>query len=1145
MRLPFLIAGSILAALSLSVDAQSTPRPQALMASAGPARVIVQFKEGAAVLRAHALSAADSAPVREGALMGRAQALGVRHGMALRSGAALSEREQVLHGPAGMSSQALAERLLADPDVAHAEPDRRMRRRLVPNDSLFAPGAQGAAAVAVGQWYLRTPDSSATAAIDAVRAWDSTTGSASVIVAVLDTGVRSDHPDLAGKLVAGYDFVSNEAGEPPISNDGNGRDSDPSDPGDWLTQAEIDADPTFWEGCEASTSSWHGTQVAGIVGASTGNGSGMAGAGWGVRVMPVRVLGKCFGYTSDILAAMRWAGGIVVPGVPANPNPAQVINLSLGSSNSACSPAQSSAVAELNARGVVVVAAAGNSAGRAASSPANCPGVIGVAAVRHVGSKVGFSDVGPQLSIAAPGGNCVNVGANEPCLYPILTTLDTGTQGPVGPTYSDAFNASVGTSFSSPLVAGTVALMLSAKPGLTPAQVKTALQSSARAFPTGLTDSTSGQPLLLCNAPGNVDQLECTCTSSTCGAGLLDAGAAVAAALAVTGGVGGGGGSLPPPPVGSGGGGGTMSVVWLLALGVAAALLLRRGGAASTLAIVAATAATVTAPSSSHAAQERAVHGLIVQLRDAPSHAELAHQRAQARAPGQAGAGAAVEKEQARWKRVMDTTPALRIAARRAVGESAQVLRFEHAMSAAQAQELAAQLSQSPEVAWALPNVRERRLQVAGNPPGDPRYAQQWWLQQPGLDSGGAPNFLSAWTQYTTGSANAIVAVLDNGIVSHPDLAGKVINGYDMVADTAFSNDGDGRDGDPTDTGDWVDSTDLARAEYAGCQLESSTWHGTAIAGMIAANVDAVGGASINWPGRVLAVRVAAKCGADVADIVDGMRWVAGLGVCLRSDASGNCFETSSVLAAPRARVVNISFGGDGACNVYQDAIDELRARGVVVVAAAGNEHTLPTRPAKCPGVIGVAALNRDGFKSTYSNFGSSLTIATVGGDDGDGAWGDIVADSGLLSVGNTGGRGPGASDWFNYYGTSFSTPIVAGAVSLMLSVNPNLTAAQIEQGLRLSARPHVSSTLPGVAACSNANPGRCLCTTATCGAGILDAPQALAYAQALALGNPYAAPNWPTVIRRHRRAARSRGRRPGSSRQPQRAARRCWRQQR
>ena len=157
----------------------------------------------------------------------------------------------------------------------------------------------------------------------------------------------------------------------------------------------------------------------------------------------------------------------------------------------------------------------------------------------------------------------------------------------------------------------------------------------------------------------------------------------------------------------------------------------------------------------------------------------------------------------------------------------------------------------------------------------------------------GAPNTLRAWTQITTGSANSLVAVLDNGIVDHPDLAGKVIRGVDMVQDTTFSNDGDGRDTEPADPGDWVDSGDLALPAYAGCKSGASSWHGTVIAGMLAAQANnGQGGASMNWPGRVLAVRVAAKCGADVADIVDGMRWAAGFDdVCRRSDTAGNCLD--------------------------------------------------------------------------------------------------------------------------------------------------------------------------------------------------------------------------------------------------------------
>lgn len=526
-----------------------------------------------------------------------------------------------------------------------------------------------------------------------------------------------------------------------------------------------------------------------------------------------------------------------------------------------------------------------------------------------------------------------------------------------------------------------------------------------------------------------------------------------------------------------------------------------------------------------HAAHEALpVRGLIVQLRDAPTHASLVRERNdRATAPAVDAALPLAARESARWQRVLAAEPSLRGAARRAHSASAQVLRFDPALTHEQAQALAARLATSPEVAWAVPDTRERRLQALG-PPSDPLYpgfAQQWWLQPVQGSDGlplaqrlrGVPGFLSAWTQRSVGTAASRVAVLDNGITAHPELAGRVLPGYDLVAETAYSNDGDGRDADPSDPGDWVDQADRARdpANFGSCALQSSSWHGTAIAGMLFANTDnGAGVAAMNWQGRVVPVRVASKCGADVSDIVDGMRWAAGLDVCKRSDSAGNCLELAPRNANP-VRVVNISFGGTGQCSPYQAAIDELRTLGVVVVAAAGNEWTAPTRPAKCPGVVGVVALNRDGFKSNYSNFGAELAasgIATVGGDDADGAWAGL-ADSGLLSIGNDGDTSPTTPGYYAYFGTSFAAPVVAGAVSLMLSVNPALSYDQIVDGLRRSARPHVRSSVAGVADCSASNPGRCLCTTATCGAGILDVTQALAYA-----ANPagYTAPNWPLV---------------------------------
>ena len=519
------LAVALLGAAPVGHAERTSPRPLPLAADTGEARVIVKFRVGVSSMRAHAL-AANASPVEAArVLTDRAATLGTRQGLLLYAGAAVGERVQVVRADAahGLDSRALAARLAADPDVEYAEPDRRMRRLSVPNDPRFTTVAGNGPAV--GQWYLQAASGVVQSSINAVTAWDVHTGNRDIVVAVLDTGVRFSHPDLAGKLLAGYDFVSDVT----VGNDGNGRDSDPSDPGDWITLQEK-ATPLFAD-CDVSDSSWHGTQVSGITAAATNNGVGMAGTGRHVRVLPVRVLGKCFGYTSDIAAAIRWAAGESVAGVPSNPTPAKVINLSLGS-DGACSLAEQDAINAAVARGAVVVAAAGNSAGRAPGSPANCQGVIGVAALRHIGTKVGFSDVGAILKIAAPGGNCVNVGAGEPCLYPILTTIDSGTRGPLSSTYSDSVNPSVGTSFSSPLVAGTAALMFSVNPNLTPAQVLSTLQSTARAFPISgaEADPTTG-PIQTCRAPDLVDQLQCYCTITTCGAGMLDANAAVRAVL--------------------------------------------------------------------------------------------------------------------------------------------------------------------------------------------------------------------------------------------------------------------------------------------------------------------------------------------------------------------------------------------------------------------------------------------------------------------------------------------------------------------------------------------------------------------------------------------------------------------------------------
>ena len=512
-------------------------RPGAAAEDSREARVIVKYRSASVLMRA--LSANSTAPGSTLARPLHAATLGTRLGLPLQDGRVLGERTQALRGQ-GLTSSALAAKLRLQDDVEWAVVDER---RYIsagpnlpnpPNDPYYGPN-QTSITPAVGQWYLRAPDAAVTAAatpvvssINAEAAWAITNGSAAITVAVLDTGVRFDHPDLSSKLWPGYDFVSSQTG------DGNGVDADANDPGDYNTANQCGS------GTAASTSSWHGTQTAGLVGAATDNSVGMASIGRNTMVLPVRVLGPCGGSDSDLIAAMYWAAGINLPGtassyatyagIPANPHPAKVISMSLGKAGN-CPASYTDVFTALAAAKVTVVVAAGNSNGLAVEAPANCAGALAVSGVRHIGSKVGYSSIGPQVTIAAPAGNCVNT--TGACLYPILTTINKGTTTPSSNGYSDSTDISVGTSFAAPIVAGTVALMLSVDSALTPAVIAARIKSTARPFPQSgaSNDITTGLPIATCKAPTASEQLECYCTTTTCGAGLLDAGAAVASVV--------------------------------------------------------------------------------------------------------------------------------------------------------------------------------------------------------------------------------------------------------------------------------------------------------------------------------------------------------------------------------------------------------------------------------------------------------------------------------------------------------------------------------------------------------------------------------------------------------------------------------------
>ena len=466
--------------------------------------IIVKFRSGAAPGRAQAQAATD--PVSRLAARGFA----IRESRRLPAGLHVLRAERL---PGESLAQQLA-RVRADAEVEFAEPDMRRYPHAVPNDPLYT-----------GQWYLQSRVD-APSAIHAEAAWDAGTGDAGVVVAVLDTGVLFDHPDLkrahlGGRVLPGYDFISNAA----VANDGNGRDVDASDAGDWVTQQE--SNQGQFAGCDVTNSSWHGTRVAGIIGARTNNAEGVAGGSWSPWILPVRVLGKCGGVDSDIIEAMAWAGGIHVDGVPDNPYPAKIVNMSLGAFGS-CGAAYASVLSALGARGVLVVASAGNEGGPV-GAPANCPGAAAVTGLRHAGTKVGFASLGPQVAVGAPGGNCVNV-AGGPCLFSIDTTYNTGTQAPAAHGYTNQTNVNVGTSFAAPIVSGIVALMAGANGNLGAAQLRARLREGVTApFPQ------SPDPTIpMCRVPTGPNDLqtsECNCTTTTCGAGMANAQGALAAAL--------------------------------------------------------------------------------------------------------------------------------------------------------------------------------------------------------------------------------------------------------------------------------------------------------------------------------------------------------------------------------------------------------------------------------------------------------------------------------------------------------------------------------------------------------------------------------------------------------------------------------------
>ena len=356
----------------------------------------------------------------------------------------------------------LIDQLQADPQVDYVRTDRRARIQFVPNDPQY-----------VTQWNLYEDSGG----IRMPSAWDVERGSQKIVTAIIDTGILP-HAELdSARFLPGYDFFSDML----LDNDGiPGHDANPADPGDATLADECGG------GGSPTNSSWHGTSVVGVVAATTDNALGIVGIDHRGHILVARALGKCGGFISDIIDAMRWAAGLKVFGVPLNPNPARVINLSAGSTD-ACSAFEQDAIDEVVSSGVSVVVAAGNGAADVdITSPANCNRVITVAATTRGGARAGYSNIGNRVDISAPGGEGVDA---IPVLY------NTGLTDPG----DDAIAFALGTSFAAAQVTGVAALILAHNSDLSPRQVEHILKSSARPFP------------------------DTSCDTTICGAGIVDA----------------------------------------------------------------------------------------------------------------------------------------------------------------------------------------------------------------------------------------------------------------------------------------------------------------------------------------------------------------------------------------------------------------------------------------------------------------------------------------------------------------------------------------------------------------------------------------------------------------------------------------------
>ena len=427
---------------------------------------------------------------------------------------------------------------------------------------------------------------------------------------------------------------------------------------------------------------------------------------------------------------------------------------------------------------------------------------------------------------------------------------------------------------------------------------------------------------------------------------------------------------------------------------------------------------------------------------------------------------------------------AVQLQLHKSISTQLHVVLTDRGLSRTEMQQLIGQLLRDPQVEYA---EIDQRIQPQFLP-NDPLYGPlQWNLQPPGQGKEGGANLPGAWDSARGEVApgqGVVVAVIDTGLRPHADLADRLLPGYDFVSDADIANDLDGQwDSDASDPGDWISLRDSESPAFSGCAISPSSWHGTMMAGTIAAVMgNSLGLAGIAPGARLLPVRVFGKCGGYLSDVITGVYWAVGLELPSLPDL----MRAPPVNPYP-ARVINLSMAAEGSCSAaFQEAVNRARGRGAVVVAATGNHNGQAidpglSQPANCQGVISVTAHTRRGDLASYANASASTTLSAPGGGPGL----QLLASDGdsITSLGNSGLTSPLSDSYEEVRGTSIATAHVSGVVALLLGLQPSLSPDQVRTVLIRSARAYPADS-------------RCA-MQAICGAGMLDAEAALHWLQA------------------------------------------------